>query len=97
MDNRLKEIISISITFLLGCLLILTFFIMQKRNGIAVTNWALVVDFYLASLIPSMYMLAETVFIRYSNFFGHGGVGVFYIPFSVLPSLLMWLGLRSKK
>lgn len=55
-----------------------------------------IMDIYLAGVVPSMYMIADIMYVKLSSTLQYKGMSVFYLPFSVLPSLLMWLGLKTK-
>jgi hypothetical protein len=88
LENPIKEVISLAPTFIIGAFLFLILYSIQLNNGVAEVKWT-IMSIYLVSLGPSMLMLGEALSVR--------SISYFYLPFSLLPSLLMWLGLQSKK
>jgi hypothetical protein len=87
LDNSIKEIFSISPIFIIGSLLFFVFTLIQLKAGVWVSHW-FVINVFLASMGPSMVMLGEALNIKFVYL---------YLPFSLVPCLFMWLGLKSKK
>lgn len=95
LSNWKKEIASIMPISLIAIIGIITIYAFKRYNNNGDGLW-MIMDIYLASVVPSMYMTADILFVKISSTLQYKGMSVFYLPFSIFPSLLLWLGLKTK-
>lgn len=95
LSNWKKEIASIMPISLIAIFGIITIYAFKRYNNNSDGLWV-IMDIYLAGVVPSMYMIADILYVKISSTLQYKGMSEFYLPFSILPSLLLWLGLKTK-
>lgn len=95
LSNWKKEIASIMPISLIAIFGIITIYVFKRYNNSGDGLW-MIMDIYLASIVPCIYIVADFLYVIISSTLQYKGMSVFYLPFSILPSLLLWLGLKTK-
>lgn len=91
-----KEIVSIIPISLIAIFAIFTIYTFKRYNNNGDDVWILI-DIYLASVLPCMYLVGDFLYVIIPSTLQYKEMSTFYLPFSILPSLLMWLGLKINR